>query len=62
MKSGKGNANLQTKMDEEWVELDIEEKLLLEQITDEGVMRIDKNNRLKKIRELIKSPLVFREQ
>jgi hypothetical protein len=49
-------------MDEDWVELDVEEKLLLEQITDDSVMRIDKNNRLKKIRELIKSPLVFREQ
>ena len=60
--SWKGSINLQTKMDENWAELDVEEKLLLEQLNDETVMKIDKNNTLKKIRELIKSPLVFREQ
>ena len=49
-------------MDENWAELDIEEKLLLEQLDNETVMKTDKNNTLKKIRELIKSPLVFREQ
>ena len=62
LKSGKGNVNLQTKMDEDWAGLDVEEELLLEQINNEAVMKIDKNNTLKKIRELIKSPLIFREQ
>ena len=49
-------------MDEDWAGLDVEEELLLEQINNEAVMKIDKNNTLKKIRELIKSPLIFREQ
>lgn len=62
LKSGKGSVNLQTKMDEDWAGLDVEEELLLEQINNEAVMKIDKNNTLKKIRELIKSPLIFREQ
>ena len=49
-------------MDENWAELDVEEKLIVEQLSDEDMMKKDKNNTLKKIRELIKSPLVFREQ
>ena len=49
-------------MDENWAELDVEEKLIVEQLSDEDMMRKDKNNTLKKIRELIKSPLIFREQ
>jgi site-specific DNA recombinase len=60
--SGKGSVALQTKMDENWAEFDVEEKMLWEQLNDEGLIKIDKNKRLKKIRELIKSPLVFREQ
>ena len=60
--SWKGNVNLQVKMDENWAELDVEEKLIVEQLSDEDMMRKDKNNTLKKIRELIKSPLIFREQ
>ncbi len=60
--SGKGSVDLQTKMDEQWAELNEEEKILQEQIDDESIAKIDKNKRLKKIRELIKSPLVFREQ
>ncbi|MEI8008470.1 MAG: hypothetical protein WCI00_03460 [bacterium] len=60
--SGKGSVALQTKMDENRAELDVEEKLIVEQLSDEDMMKIEKNNTLKKIRELIKSPLIFREQ
>jgi len=49
-------------MDNNWAELDAEERLILEQLGNEEQTRKDKDNTLKKIRELIKSPLVFREQ
>lgn len=60
--SGKGSVDLQTKMDEKWAELNQEERILTEYIDNESLAKIEKNKRLKKIRELVKSPLFFRQQ
>ncbi|MBO4516550.1 hypothetical protein J5751_03870 [bacterium] len=55
------NDALKEKMDNNRFLLDEEEKQINEEILDNDLIKIDRNKKLKKIKELISNPLAFWE-
>ena len=53
--------DLQTQMEDDWATLNQEQIMIEDQINCKDRLKIDRNNKLKKIRNFIKDPLVFRK-
>jgi hypothetical protein len=48
-------------MEDDWATLNQEQIMLEDQINCKDLLKIDRNNKLKKIRNFVKNPLIFWE-
>lgn len=55
------SVDLQTQMEDDWATLNQEQIMLEDQINCKDLLKIDRNNKLKKIRNFVKNPLIFWE-
>ena len=51
---------LKESLNEQWEELNTEEDMINEELENTNLMKINRNNSIKKIKEIVRSPLVFR--